>query len=424
MGNLTSTMGDFVFDSPNSKKKSFEHVINYIVSNYIRQQNFKDMKNLANLEYCDKLVILTAKIIGEYLDDTSIKYLAVKKGVEGERMARENVLAIDKDNLDKYDVKNPTKKRRLCIGLAKHYIQVANLFGAIATTINPKYDFVDSEGESQTVGLEEKDKIPDDINRKISRNNLCSNRVAILLNNQDLSQLDEAFKQGSVTLNPNFCSFNCSTCPDIKDLAEEPGIPELEKLYYDKYDYDTGKFIGMTPKMAALYKTDVDELYETFTGNTAVPETVQKFSDIKLKNYYDTTSCEDGTYNQPVHGSSANTTFYSYIENIKSMIKQTKIYHNTLLDIVDKLFVFGIDPVTNNKTIVLNPHLTDTILADLTRQTIETITNLYTSCESHFATGIELYTKIAKKQFLVTTKHQIESLKSTLDTISNTKLPR
>ena len=430
MGNITSNvmkpfsklglLGDS--DSPSSKK-SLEHVVNYIVSKYIRQQNFKDMKELANPEYCNKLIILTAKIIAEYLDNTSIKHLAIKKGIDGKKMSRESVLALDKNDLDKYDVKNPTKKRRLCIGLAKHYVQVANLFAAIATTINPKYDFVDSEGEVQTVGLEEKDEIPDDVDRKISRNNLCSNRVAVLLNNQTIKTLEDDFKNGSVTLNPQFCSFNCSTCPVIKDLADEPGIPELEKLYYDDYDYDTGKFDGMTPKMAELYKKDVDELYRAFTGNEAVPETVTKFSDIKLKDYYNTAQCEDGTFNKPVKGSSINTTFYSYIENIKSMMAETKKFHNELLDILDQLFVFGINPETKDKTIVINPNLTDAILSNLTKKTITIITNLYMSCEVYFTKGIELYTKIAKKQFLITTKHQLDSLNSTLDEVSNTKLP-
>ncbi len=46
-----------------SKKKSLEEIVDYIASNYILTQNFKDMENLANMSYCNKLVILTSKII-------------------------------------------------------------------------------------------------------------------------------------------------------------------------------------------------------------------------------------------------------------------------------------------------------------------------------------------------------------------------
>ena len=70
-------------------------------------------------------------------------------------------------SLDKYDISNTVKKRRICIGLAKHYVQIANLFAAIATTINPLYNYIDSEGNSITVSLEEKDTIPKKANPKI-----------------------------------------------------------------------------------------------------------------------------------------------------------------------------------------------------------------------------------------------------------------
>lgn len=61
--------------------KSLSNVVNEIASKYIRSQNFNDMKNLSDPKYCDKLVVLTSKIIKEYLDNTTIKYLAAKKGV-------------------------------------------------------------------------------------------------------------------------------------------------------------------------------------------------------------------------------------------------------------------------------------------------------------------------------------------------------
>ncbi len=407
MGNAVSQL---------SSKKSLDHVINYIAARYIRSQNFKDMKNLSNLEYCDKLVLLTSKIINKYLDESSINYLATKKGVTGEKMASDKILAINKNNLDDLDVKSNIKKRRLCIGLAKHYVQVANLFAAISSTINPTYAVKDETGETTVVGLEDRDQLST-LNRgpKIEKNNLCSNRVAVLLNHQDLKSLNEQVKSGIVKLNPDFCSFNCSTCPSIKDLGQEPGIPELEKLYYDKYDYDTGKFDGMSKEMAKLYKADVDQLYKIFTGNDSVPETVKKFNDIKLKNYYTTSGCENGEYRSSVKGKPSNSLFYEYIDNIKKMLSSTKKYHDQLLDILDKLFVFGVNPATDYKTVVINPALTDEILKELTQKTISIIANLYASCERRFSKGVEIYTTIAESQLLKTSKAQLQNLNK-LDT--------
>ena len=139
--------------------KSLSDIIDEIASKYIRSQNFNDMKNLSKLEYCDKLIILTSKIINKYLDKTDVKFLSQKKGITGESMSRERVMAINRDHLDSYDISNTVKKRRICIGLAKYYVQIANLFAAIASTINPLYNYIDKQGNSNTVGLEIKDEI-------------------------------------------------------------------------------------------------------------------------------------------------------------------------------------------------------------------------------------------------------------------------
>ena len=55
-------------------------------------------------------------------------------------------------------------------------------------------------------------------------------------------------------------SFNCSNCPDIKTLNQEPGIPELEQLYYDKYDYDS---IGF-PFLAEISREMIKKLSVKF----------------------------------------------------------------------------------------------------------------------------------------------------------------
>ena len=309
------------------------------------------------------------------------------------------LLAINRDSLDKYDISNTVKKRRICIGLAKHYVQIANLFAAIATTINPLYNYIDSEGNDITVGLSEKDTIPKKANPKISKSNFCSNRVAALLNNQDIDTFEESYKKGNVTLNPNICEFNCSSCPAIKTVDEEPGIPELEKLYYDKYDYDTGEFIGMTPEMAKLYEKNVKDFYKTFTGNDSIPETVQKFSDIKLKDYYNSVPCQNGTFAEPIVGKPSNTAFFNYIENIRSMLNAVNKYHNALLDILNELFVYEIDTETQETTITINPSLNNQRLAELTKQTIEIINNLYISCEVHYTNGVKIYIVLLKNNY-------------------------
>ena len=168
--------------SQDQNQESLEYTINYIAARYIRSSNFTDMVNLTKSDYCKDTVILTAKVIKENLKDHEIEYLAVKKGIDGEeKMAEEDVVVLKK-SLNELDVQNSTKKERMCKGLAKHYIQIANIFAAISMTINPIYHYIDDSGNKIDISLVDKGEIPKDKQPKISRNSLCSTRFNILVN--------------------------------------------------------------------------------------------------------------------------------------------------------------------------------------------------------------------------------------------------
>ena len=49
-------------------------------------------------------------------------------------MAKGNVLYLDRNDLEKLDVSNSVRKRRMCVGIAKFYIKIAHLFAAIVKT--------------------------------------------------------------------------------------------------------------------------------------------------------------------------------------------------------------------------------------------------------------------------------------------------
>ena len=90
------------------------------------------------MKYCNNLVILTSKVLGNKLSNIEIEFLSqrLKQGTEVNDMATENIKFMNKNEIANLDVKNQTQKRRLCIGIAKHYVKVAHLFAAISTTIN------------------------------------------------------------------------------------------------------------------------------------------------------------------------------------------------------------------------------------------------------------------------------------------------
>ena len=76
------------------------------------------------------------------------------------------------------------KRERLCIGLAKFYIQIGHIFSAISSTLNPQYQFKDSDGNLTEQSITDKEGLPSSTERIITRNNLCSNRLKILLGGQ------------------------------------------------------------------------------------------------------------------------------------------------------------------------------------------------------------------------------------------------
>lgn len=420
MGNLNSKDSE-------SKKKSLPQVIDYIASNYILTQNFQDLKNLSDQEYCDKLVVLTSKVIAKKLNNQEIKYLAqrLKEGIEINEMTKDNVIYFNKDQLDNLDVKNSVQKRRLCIGIAKFYVKVAHLFAAIITTINPVYTYRTEDGLIKKVDLVNKEQIPPEAETKITRIGICSNRINALLNNQDFFALKP---DDDITINPKFCGMNNLASSEyvssdsLKRLSDEPGVPELKSLYLDIYDYDVGKFKSMSPKMKKVYDQDLEEFYKAFTGNKSIPTDANKeplvksFSDIKLRDYSSNPECgEEGAYNKKVTGNLRQKLFKQYAEQVKKMIQTAETNQDKLLDILDEVFVFTFDPTTGKKEIVINPTLNEEKLQAIIDKTRNIIVNLYLTCEKDFVESLEIFEAIVEKQIFDTSVSQLEELQKSLE---------
>lgn len=399
--------------------KTLPQVIDYIAANYILTQSFEDMENLANPTYCDKLVVLTSKVIGEKLNDMEIKYLAqrLKQGIVVNEMTKDNVIYFEKDNLSKLDVQNATNKRRMCIGIAKFYVKVAHLFAAIVGTINPVYTFTNSLGQQEQVTLLNKKQLPSNVEAKLTKVGLCSSRINALLNGQDF----EGDQYGNITIKPNFCNMNFDKkTQKTKNLRQEPGIPELKHLYYDIYDFDKdGGFKSMSPMMEKIYQEDVKRFYKEFTGRETVPEDIKNFSDIKLRAYHSSLGCAPGgQFTKSYSGSLKNTLFKEYAKTVRAMIDNTKASQEKLLDILDNLFVFSFDRVESKHRIIINPSLDYAGLQKLVELARKEIINLYLTCEKDFVDALEIFEAIVQKQVLDTAKAQLVNLEKAVDLTS------
>ena len=252
-----------------------ENVIDNIATKYITQASFKDLMNLNKKEYCNKLVILTSKIIKHYLNDIEINYMdqRTQGGTEINKMAKSNVIYLEKSDLDKLDISSSVRKKRMCIGIAKFYVKIAHLFAAISMTINPQYTYTDSTGVERTVPLGEKTNIPKNLKVSYSNLSLCSRRIKALKPQQN--------NPNGIVIRIKNCNMNKKTNDDgsvsDKSLLDEPGIPELELLYYDKYNYNEGKYVGMTDNSKKEYNADLQKFYKAFTGKKSLPSEITKF---------------------------------------------------------------------------------------------------------------------------------------------------
>jgi len=411
MGNASS-----LNKSSQNEFDNFYNVIDYIATYYILTMDFKSLSKLSEKSYCDKLVVLTSDIIEKYFNDMDVTFLAqrVKNGEEINELKTEKLQFINKDNLESLDISNDAqksiKKKRVCIGIAKFYVKIAHIFSAIVMTINPVYTYKDATGATVKTTLLEKDKIPKGTNRKLYKLNICDNRIRALRRGQEIDE-----STGNVSMQPRVCDINSTTTGTDKTLVDEPGIPELMRLYLDdKYDYSNGSFNGMSQQTESQFRKDLQLFYTAYTGNVDMPDTIKKFSDIKLRDYSKKPSCQPPTsaLKSKYTINKKDELFVKYADNIKNMIQSAADNQYKLLNIINELFTYVIDPYSGKRVIRINPKLTEDTLQKSVEKTRKYIVNLYIKCETDYVEGVKLFEAIVESKIIETTEKQIELLKN------------
>ena len=383
--------------------KTLENVLDHIASNYILTSDFKSLSKLYDEEYCKDLVLLTENIINKNFNEMEVTYLAQR--LKGKEVVNEEttdkLIYTTKQRLDKADESSKLRKKRRCQGIAKFYVRIAHVFSAIVMTINPVYIYKDENGNTIKTPLIDKDNIPKGAkDRRISREGMCYNRINQLRHGQNFANIPE---DGNVTLSPNICA-------DRRDMDDEPGIPELESLYYDKFNYETGKFSEMKPSTRQEYEKDVQKFYKVFTGRDTLPENPPRtFGEIKLDDYDERKVCSShNPTREKITGNMKDELFKKYANTIRDMVRKSYNVQNELLGIINQLFKYY---EKDGKHIVrVNPELSETSLDQIVEQTRNLIINYYLTCEKDYTRAVKLYETIVENQIKDTTKSQIQSL--------------
>ena len=428
-------------DTTKLKPASVRQIIDYIATYYILTMDFQSLRKLYDIEYCDKLVILTSDIIERYFTDIQISYLAENikgQGPENKEdvYKKDKIIFFEKDDISKLDIKNPAKKKQVCLGIAKFYIKIAHVFATILTTINPVYIYKDDDGNTIKADIYNRNKIPKGADVEILKLNICDNRIDALQKNANVKFSDDLENDTEIKIHPKMCSFNLKAkkdyddYTDLKDLDDEPGIPELMELYYDyDYDYETGKFKGMKPETQSIFNENLQNFYNVFadTHGKPMPENIRKFSDIKLKDYNKKGKCygKNAPYDSRVRGTLEDDLFKQYAENLKQMLKKANSNQELLLNVLNKLFVYMTDPQTNKKIIRINPELSEELLQEVIVETRAIVINLYLTCETDFANGIKIYEAIVDKKIIETARSQIQTAENNIEKlITDEEIPK
>jgi len=513
-------------NTENKTKITLPGIIDTIATKFILTQDFEDLLKLDDIDYCNKLVILTSKIIGDRLNSIEIEYLnhRVKEGVEINMMDKDKIMYLKKDKLGKLDIQNSIKKKRVCIGIAKFYIKIAHLFASIVSVMAPEYEVSYPNSTKSRIPYMKKNLLSKEEKEraKLTKNGLCYRRIQSIITKQledtdmelkmNVCDLNKIKKSNTgITYSPTTATKTTSTIisPETKDitkqipqisifgepkslektsnevsnaqtettplptinpttkinnlnpfiqytgspetqqsqaqiretqfetqniiggnivtsiddtnnptmtLVDERGIPELYKLYMDKFDYNTSKFVGITEETMKQYKADLLKFYVAFTGNKVMPPDIKKFSDIKLKDYHNNPSCQKETLlNRSYKLKNNSKTYKNYGKQLSIMMSNMNFKHDKLIELLNEVFVYRIDPITKNKEITLHPGLTYQRLDLLIKNAREIIVDLYVGCEMDYGSLLETFETVIEEQIRNNTNSKISNIKKEAD---------
>jgi hypothetical protein len=471
MGNYASTITNINknknsnpvlnFKELNNNNSEFLSKLNEVATDYILGQNFQDMIRLTNSKYCNDLVIITSKILKKSFFSNQIQVM-YKQISESDIYSGQSILGIlGISGISGSSQKEQTKK--MCTEIAKYYVKIAHLFAAIITTLNPVFSWRSSASSSRAIlsphippeppvrtgveqgveGVEDVEKttlenkhyiseIAKDI--KIENLNFCNSRIADLMDMDELTDLlhDESIVNGEqpvsvIKIKTKLCSSNLNNSSsagtgtgtrNVKTVYDLPGFAELSRLYNDKYNASKGRFDKMSAKSRDEKKRNIDLLYTLFTGNPNPPKDIKSFRDIPLHSFSDTADCSspDSMLNKTYVGNTKDKLFVDYVEQVKKMIYDSNMIRNSLLEIIDSIFITNTSSESGDKMkYIIDPNLTYEELNNLIDETRKIILKLYVNCEKNFIHTLKILQGIIEAQMFETGQRQIRELEKSID---------
>ena len=374
MGNQISTSSSFGDDDVEKMALRLDLYAQRII---LKEVKFNS--SLTDSGKCEKLIIITSEVLNR-LPFRLISYMDRRHKLFSDKYETFN--AMDRALLvntnpeilkeSKLDEPNEFRKRQMCVGLARFYIQIGNLFNAIMTTMRPyNYENTRRTGPDNfydmlTFSLLEgratnpKDKLRYEL----------SNMSGFAKKQQDMKKrLGSILKFGEIVQDLTPGEGICNIQRDIEQTkitpltitgssATETKIKPsifamLEELYYDIFHQSSSvnpkspQFIAMTAVMKEkIYRNDVRELYRIVTGGKEPGPEIETFTDVakyvndneEIKKWCN----QPGNKNMKIKVSDdlrSESGFVEYVQHIKEMMNYTSKQRKGIVGLLDRIFV-------------------------------------------------------------------------------------
>jgi hypothetical protein len=326
---------------------------------------------------CEKLIIITSEVLNR-LPFRLISYMDRRHKLFSERY--EPINAMDRALLintnpeilkeSKLDEQNVFRKRQMCVGIARFYVQIGNLFNAIMSTMRPyNYEYIqknmpDNFYDMLTFGLLDG---PDVRNKDKSKYDTY-NMAGFTRRQTDVkTKMERLLKVGELDMKITPGSGICSIKKDIENIKITPMsstttastitqnkikpsiFAMLEELYFDIFheissSNKSPQFIAMSEEMKnKIYKRDVAELYRIVTGGKEPGDEIKTFADVsryindnnKINEWCEKNRGLEISVNNNVR---YNPLFVKYIKHIQSMNYRISKQRRGIVKLLDRVF--------------------------------------------------------------------------------------
>lgn len=308
---------------------------------------------------------------------------------------------------------NDKEKKKALEIISKFYIKIMTIFSVITSVMDPQYVYEDEDGTRKYFQLKDFDSYK--MINKNSKNlqlhqlynpmGLVNKRLTILKNKINLGESNSE----NIVMNPGEKLCEISKQQNPGSLMNEIGMKELDLLYYDVFDYETGTWSKRSEKMEKKYAKDVKKFYHIFTGKSEIDDNkVKSFADIELLQFHKLHRCRNNDFYQDIVVNKSDALFVKYMKKIDNIEEKVMVYKKKLIEILKKIFV--VMQKGESSSIIISPEITLKEVLKLQEQTQDCILNIYKSCESNFLEALLIYEDIYDRKYGVLNTERISNL--------------